>query len=241
MPPRRKKAGPGELSDVALRLPDSTELRQGELSKSGHTRRRILDAAIECLADVGYAGTNTTAVAQRAELTRPAMLYHFPSRALLIEAVVYHIMRVRLDFWLSDAPMAKEPEEVIDIAWGHLQTKAFRAFSELLIVAQTDEDLARVFAPALAEYDRARRDVSLASLPKNEIEAPWFNLRRDVLRFLLEGLAMQGGMSYDAERRRSTILTFVKVLFYTPAGEKVFEAATQRSALSKRPANTSAS
>jgi AcrR family transcriptional regulator len=216
------------LDDVILRLPDSTSTRAGELTKSGRTRRRILDAAIACLAEEGYAGTNTGAVAIRAGMTRPAMLYHFPSKAALIEAVVYHIMRVRLDLYLQDVQTLENREDMVDMAWGHLQTKVFRAFTELLVVAQTDEDLAAVFGPALAEYDRARRDVSLATLPKAEAEAPWFNLRRDIFRFLLEGLAMQGGMSFDAERRRLAILNFAKVLFYGPVGETVFSEALER-------------
>jgi AcrR family transcriptional regulator len=213
---------------VALRLPNPTDSRKGELTKSGRTRQRILDAAIECLAEAGYAGTNTVAVAVRAGLTRPAMLYHFPSRASLIEAVVYHIMRIRLELYLRDVQTISKPDDLVEVAWRHLQTSVFRAFTELLMVAHTDEELAAIFGPALAEYDRARRDVSLATASKEEIEAPWFNLRRDVFRFLLEGLAMQGGITYDAERRRSAILTFAKVLFYTPEGIKVFEEALQQ-------------
>ncbi|MDB5481411.1 MAG: DNA-binding transcriptional regulator, AcrR family [Caulobacteraceae bacterium] len=221
------------LGEIALRLPDPTIIKKGELQKSSRTRKRILDAAIECLADVGYSGTNTSAVASRAGLTRPAMLYHFASRASLIEAVVYHIMRIRLELFLRDVRTIQQQDEMVEIAWRHLHTSVFRAFTELMVVAHSDEDLARIFGPALAEYDRARRDVSMATAPKEEIEAPWFNLRRDVFRFLLEGFAMQGGLSYDAERRRSAILAFAKILFYTDDGIAVFKAA--QDTLGRRP------
>ena len=223
---RKDKMAPS-LADVALRLPDPTERRKGELTKSGRTRQRILDATIECLADVGYAGTNTTAVALRAGLTRPAMAYHFPSRASLIEAVIYHIMRVRLGLYLRDVQSTVNSEEFVGIAWGHLQTSVFRAFTELLVVAHSDEELSVIFGPALAEYDRARRDASLATFSKERIEAPWFNLRRDVFRFLLEGFAMQGSISYDAERRRTAILTFAKILFFSEDGDAMFKKAQE--------------
>ena len=225
---RKVEERESRLNTSALRLPDPTLVKRGELQKSSRTRRRILDAAIDCLSEVGYAGTNTGAVAARAGLTRPAMTYHFASRAILIEATVYHIMRIRLELFLRDVKNLENPEDLVEVAWGHLQTNVFRAFTELMIVAHSDDDLSQVFGPALAEYDRARRDVSVATFPKAEIEAPWFNLRRDIFRFLLEGFAMQGGMSYDSERRRSAILAFAKVLFYSEAGISVFRTAQEQ-------------
>lgn len=224
----RRPLTPVDLDSASLlRLPDPTATREGELAKSRRTRLRILEGTVECLADLGYAGTNTGAVAMRVGMTRPAIHYHFATKAAMIEAAIYYILRVRLDLYLRDIKTLRQREDMVDVAWAHLQTDAFRAFCELLMVAHTDEDVAAVFGPALAEYDRARRDVSLATFPREEIEAPWFNLRRDVFRFLIEGLAMQGGMSYDAERRRNAILTFMKVLLHTEIGEVVFGAAVE--------------
>jgi AcrR family transcriptional regulator len=212
--------------DAALRLPDATRSEKGELSKSGRTRQRILNAAIDCLANDGYAGTTTSTVAERASLTRPAMQYHFPSRASLIEAAIHHIMRERLQMYLVDRAKVDSGQiaSVADMAWGHTQTNVFRAFTELLIASRTDSDLSSVFSPALAEYDRARRSAAMATFTPAQLDAPWFDLRRDVFRFLLEGLAMQGGLSFDVERRKSDILRFLRVLD-TQEGKALFKRA----------------
>lgn len=47
-------------------------LRRTQEERSQETRARLLDATIESLIDVGYAGTTTTAVCERAGLSRGA-------------------------------------------------------------------------------------------------------------------------------------------------------------------------
>ena len=56
--------------------------------KSRRTRRRILDEAMRLIAENGYAATVNAMVAEAAGLTRGAMLYHFPTREALLEAVI---------------------------------------------------------------------------------------------------------------------------------------------------------
>ncbi len=198
------------------RLPDPTAVSKGELSKSSVTRTRIMEAGVTCLAEDGYAGTTTSTVAERAGLTRAAMLYHFPSRMALIEAVIHYVTRRRIDMY-NDA-MAEIPQNgdffstAIDKAWDQLDTKEFKAFSELSMAARTDEELSASFAPALAEFDRARREAAIALFPEGVIDAPWFDLRRDIVRFLSEGLAQQGGLSFNAERRKANLKGFLKAL-----------------------------
>jgi AcrR family transcriptional regulator len=227
---KSKKKDREEKNAIVLHLPDPTRIAKGELSKSSKTRLRILNAAIDCLAETGYAGTTTSTVALRAGLTRTAMLYHFPSRSSLIEGTVYQIMRCRLDMYVKDVIEQKifDPITIVDLAWKHLQTNAFAAFTELLIAAHTDDDLSSIFEPALAEYDRARRELSLISFTEEQKSAPWFNLRRDIFRFLLEGFAMQRGLSYNAQDREGELLAFLKVLVGTPEGDKVLGAAISK-------------
>jgi hypothetical protein len=49
-------------------------------------------------------------VAKRVELTCPAMRYHFASRLSLIEGVIHHIMRVRMQNWLDEYPKVARGE-----------------------------------------------------------------------------------------------------------------------------------
>ena len=60
-------------------------------TKSELTRTSILDAAVECFYELGYANTTTENIAQSAGVSRGAMLHPFPTRFVLIKAAVEHL------------------------------------------------------------------------------------------------------------------------------------------------------
>src|SRR4051812_48061695 len=63
--------------------------------KSLRTRARILDAAMRLFVDIGYHAATNARIAEAANLPRGAMLYHFPDRDSLVEAVVPFIQSAR--------------------------------------------------------------------------------------------------------------------------------------------------
>lgn len=233
---KRPHDGPADLHDH--RLPDPTRIAEGGFAKSRLTRARILEAAVEVLATQGYASMSTTAVADEAGLTRAAMLYHFPSRMSLIEAVVHYVTRKRLEMYAEAMSGLTHDQNyfdrAIDVAWEQLQSPEFLAFSELSTAARTDPELSVIFTPALAEFDRGRRATALKLFPRDYAEKPWFDLRRDIVRFLLEGLAQQGGMSFDAERRKAELIGFLKALAMEPESEAVLSKAKEWASRRKR-------
>jgi AcrR family transcriptional regulator len=77
-------AKPGEV-----RPPRTQQQRREE------TRRALLDAAVESLIEVGFARTTTLEVQRRAEVSRGALLHHFPSKAELLVATVDHLAEMR--------------------------------------------------------------------------------------------------------------------------------------------------
>ena len=145
-------------------LPDPTEITEGEFAKSRATRTRILEAAIRCLAETGYAATSTNTVAAAAGITRAALLYHFPSRGALIEAVINYVTRRRVEMQeeshREEVRDAQYPARSIDTHWALLHTPEFRAFCELSTAARTSRSLAKMFKPAMEAFDRSRKDVA---------------------------------------------------------------------------------
>src|SRR3954451_23272146 len=59
------------------------------------TRRALLDAAVQSLIEVGLARTTTLGVQRRADVSRGALLHHFPSKAELLVAAVDHLAEMR--------------------------------------------------------------------------------------------------------------------------------------------------
>ncbi len=164
-------------------------------------------------AEVGYHAATNAMIADAANLTRGAMLYHFASREELVEAAVAYIEveRARLFEQAASAPPAPgvdAAEHAIDAYWALLHEKPFAAFGELEAAARTDPMLRVRLAGAQSAFDHNQvgdRFLALASAG----EDPRFQTSRDLGRFLLEGLA-KGAMTYDEAARKERLLTVVK-------------------------------
>jgi AcrR family transcriptional regulator len=178
--------------------------------KSLRTRKRILDAAMQLFAERGYHASSNADVAEAADLTRGAMLYHFPTREDLVEAAIDHIQRRRTETFEAaarDQGQGDATDQAIDAYWELLHQAPFKAFAELEAVARTDPDLARRIAPAQAAFDHAQiGDLSGLLLAGS---GPRFQTGRDLARFMLEGLA-RASLTYGEGERIDRLLTVVK-------------------------------
>lgn len=208
-------------------VPDPTALTGNELSKSRDTRRRILNAARDLLAANGYARFSTSAVAEGANLTRPAMLYHFGSRQELLTATIHYLVRRRIEMFeqdMAEAARALGNDRVsirlamVDILWEQVRTPEFVAFQELACAARTDPELATVMQPTLALFDRMRATVAFKIMPQHMIRADDFQMVRDIIRFVTEGAAPDYAVTFDRERRLAAIRQFLRTLVASAAG-----------------------
>ena len=106
----------------------AVKVRRTNEERSAETRARLLEATTECLVELGYSNTTTTAIAERAGVSRGAQLHHYPTKAELVTAAVEHLCE-RLDAEFR-AAIVRVPEggqpEVLDIV--HHDTLA--AFAE---------------------------------------------------------------------------------------------------------------
>jgi AcrR family transcriptional regulator len=178
--------------------------------KSRRTRVRILEAALTLFVEVGYRATTNALIAERAGLTRGAMLYHFPTHSDLIDAAIDHIeaARARL-FDAAATPLgADASEQAIDAYWALLHEPAFMAFAELEAAARTDDLLRQRLATAQAAFDHAQVGARFNALAQAG-QDPRFQTSRDLGRFLLEGLA-RGALTYDQTERTARLLAVVK-------------------------------
>ncbi len=210
-------------------IPDPTAINGNGLEKSRTTKLRILEAARDILAEHGYARFTTSAVAARAGLTRQALLYQFGSHTDLLAATVHHLLRRRIEMFeeaLQGLPAAHEPYDgsfssaAIDISWNQPDTAEFRASTELLLAARTDATLAEILNPAVAAYDKARGDASWAAMPAGFISKAQFTLSRDIVRFLIEGVAQQDSIRHMRDTRISQIRHFLHTLLATSEGRE---------------------
>ncbi|WP_181783102.1 TetR/AcrR family transcriptional regulator [Pseudonocardia pini] len=107
------------------------------------SRRRILDAAVDCLVEVGYAEASTLMVQRRAGVSRGGLLHHFPSKEALFVAAATLLSRRRVadtaartaEFGCPDGSVERI-DEAIAAMWERHGEAFFRASIELWLAAQ---------------------------------------------------------------------------------------------------------
>ena len=119
-------------------------------------RLRLLDAAVDCLFELGYSGTTTIEVAARAGVSRGAQLHHFPTKERLVTEAVRYVLARRLDEFrdaFAGLPEgADKPGAAVDILWAKLSGRVFYAWLELVVAARTDPGLREAVAEIAGQF-----------------------------------------------------------------------------------------
>ncbi len=117
----------------------------------------MLDATVSCLLELGYHGTTTNAIQQRAGVSRGALMHHYSSKADLLVAAVRHLAHQRgLNLHDQSQRLAEgqdRMDQAIDLLWEVFSGPLFTAHLELWSAARTDPELRDV----IVESERALR------------------------------------------------------------------------------------
>lgn len=62
--------------------------KDGGYARGRVTRQRVLDEALRLFGEAGYRGTSLRELATRCGISHPGLLHHFPSKELLLQAVL---------------------------------------------------------------------------------------------------------------------------------------------------------
>jgi AcrR family transcriptional regulator len=199
-------------------MPEPARAPRTQQQRRDETRRALLDAAVESLIEVGFARTTTLEVQRRAEVSRGALLHHFPSKAELLVAAVDHLAEMRareLKQLANQLPEGRaRTDAVLDLLWQCFSGTMFQVSMELRTAARTDPEL----RPVLVAGERALRDRIFAQaralFGKDVAEQPGIERALDLTLQLMIGAAMTGVLHKDDARLRDLIDDW-KVLFPT--------------------------
>jgi AcrR family transcriptional regulator len=177
--------------------------------KSAQTRIAILESAIDCLHESGYGRTTTQLIAERAGISRGAMLHHYATKQDLIAAVIDYTMYKRMIVVLDDVRALQDRERVDEmegmrIAWRTRLEREFGAFVELAVAARNDPDLAELFLPRASRFDRIEKSEYLRAFPEWQSHPEAFALAMDWANAALCGLAINRDI-WDEETQRDLV------------------------------------
>ncbi|GAB2994733.1 TetR/AcrR family transcriptional regulator [Mycobacterium bourgelatii] len=141
-----------------------------------HTRRRILTAAMRCVAQVGYTQATIREIAKAADMTSGSLYHYFPNKSELLRAT------------------GAEIEEVVLPRLRAAAAKSADVVDRLDAVLDESKRLRREF-PDLAAFLRAVRAESAAQLPHGGPQYPGSRALRDVVTEIIADAQAQGLLS----------------------------------------------
>ncbi|MBC9227645.1 TetR family transcriptional regulator [Aeromicrobium sp. 636] len=177
-------------------------------------RQRLLEATVDSLVELGWAGTSTTIVSQRAGVSRGAQLHHFPSKQDLVVAAVEYIAERRREELFVDLDLLPEQgrtRAVLDLLAGQFTSPVFLAALELWVAARTDPDLQAKVAPFERRVGRETHARAVELLQVDESRGRNRQLVQATLD-LLRGLGLAATLTDDSARRASILDAWAETL-----------------------------
>ncbi len=195
------------MSEVIEKLIDPAPVakRRGDgwqQRKSAEMRNLVLETAIDCLVEQGYAGFSAQQIAKRAGISRGALLHHFPTIRDLVAAVVEYTFQMRSRTFLAQlgreaAQADREVETATAIYWDSVQTREFAAYLELVVAARTNAELQAYLLPEATRFESIWFAEISAAFPQWEGNEAMLKLSSDFVAVAHLGLLLQPGWDRD--------------------------------------------
>lgn len=176
--------------------------KEPKQDRSRATRQRLLEAAVACLAEVGWAGSTVSVVAERAGVSRGAAQHHFPTREDLFTAAVEYVAEERSQA-LRTLPTQDRTAVVtalVDLYTGPL----FRAALQLWVAASNEEQLGSRVTELEAKVGRETHRIAVRLLNADE-SRPGVRETVQGLLDMARGLGLANLLTDDAARRRRVV------------------------------------
>jgi AcrR family transcriptional regulator len=173
-----------------------TRGRRTQAERTASTRQALLDAALACLIDVGFACATTTEVAHRAGVSLGALVHHFPAKSELLTAAGGHLLERRLAEFraaMACADLAADHlETALDLLWTAFSGPTFVAWAELWVGARTEPGLAASVVAMGDDFQAGCREVFDELFPAQEYPDPAFLEQGMSFAFaVMEGTALR--------------------------------------------------
>ncbi|WP_344824166.1 TetR/AcrR family transcriptional regulator [Actinocorallia longicatena] len=192
----------------------TTPTREPQQDRSRATRQRLLEAAIDCLATAGWAGTTVAVVAERAGVSRGAAQHHFRTREELVTAAVEYGTDTRVAHARDLLTLADGRAGTLDILrlLADLYTSPlFRAALQLWVAASSDPALRDQVLPLEARFGRIAHHLVVDALGADETK-PGVRETIQATLDLARGLGLADLLTDDSARRENLLHQWAAIL-----------------------------
>nr|WP_298965017.1 TetR/AcrR family transcriptional regulator [uncultured Halomonas sp.] len=202
--------------------------RQNQEERSRQTQARVTQATIECILEKGIRATSTVDVARLAGVSRGALVHHYPSKTLLMQAALEDLLSREVESVREMAVKVRAGElnfdSLLKALHEHFKGDLYMVTLEYLTNARTDPDIMKVLVPLAANFNdsleqiweqlvasanhtshqnRVALNATLCMMRGMGAQSIWRDdpeLYRDMLLFWKETLLELGFSASDAKR-----------------------------------------
>ncbi|MGP3687740.1 TetR/AcrR family transcriptional regulator [Streptomyces sp. IBSNAI002] len=183
-------------------------------ARSRVTRRHLLEAAVSCLAEHGWAGSTVGVVAERAGVSRGAAQHHFRTREDLFTAAVEYVAEERstaLRELFHTGPAARARPAVVGALVDLYTGTLFRAALQLWVAASNEEQLRPRVTELEARVGRETHRIAVELLGADE-SVPGVRETVQGLLDMARGLGLANVLTDDTARRDRVIAQWARIL-----------------------------
>ena len=150
--------------------PSTPVQRRTQAERRESTRTALLDAAVECLIDEGYAAVTTRGVAERAGVSQGAQQHHFDGRVDMVVQAVGHLSQrlaeqSREQIRTGQRDERRRMQTLLDRMWDIHTGPAFQTAADLWAAARTDLELREPIENLGRDLDRQLAQLIAEVLP----------------------------------------------------------------------------
>jgi AcrR family transcriptional regulator len=179
--------------------------RRTNQERTATTRAAVLNATIEQLAEQGYAATTTVEVAERAGVSRGALVHHFPTRSDLVLSALEYLCERRLAELEGSMHRLSASEDrlsaYVDLMWSTFDGPLFVAQLELWIAARTDAELMARLYPLERGFGKRLSELCAEALGDEDLASPVYEFTKHLLR----GMALERLLKADETDRSAAV------------------------------------
>ncbi|WP_227979376.1 TetR/AcrR family transcriptional regulator [Nocardia spumae] len=200
-----------------------TASHEPKQDRSRATRQRLLEATIDCLADMGWAAATVAVVAERAGVSRGAAQHHFPTREDLITAALEYMFDTRMAqskaeaAALTSAPdhvgahdLARTEAVVAQLVESYTTT-LFKAALQVWTHAAADPVLRERIVPLEARFGRVSHRLAVEALGVDDSDPVAHHLVQATLD-MARGLGLADVLTDDSVRRKQIVQQWAATL-----------------------------
>lgn len=174
-----------------------------------------MQATVDCLVELGWAGTTTVVVAERAGVSRGAQLHHFRTRGELVAAAVEYVGAESVQDMVRRAQALDRARDrttaVVEFIAEFYASPLFTAALELWVAARTDPELRELVVPLETRLGRECHRIAVELLGADE-RRPGVREAVQATLDLARGLALANQLTDDSRRRRRIVRQWARML-----------------------------